>query len=208
MNSNPNICEIKNLKGIFRFIFDNGKNAKQTAWNGSQPLMRLFADNFHKCITDLTKQYSDNKYTVLCRTGSSGKWCNIPYCAILSDEINKGLYGCTPSKGIFPAYLVSVDCDEIYLVYMMGTGAKSERRLIKIVNEIKESLMCDSFSTDTETLNLGKDPYKYRYATIFYKRYTADNCLTEEELEQDLYKILKIHEENGTWINRIIQDKF
>lgn len=167
--------------------------------------MRVFADDFRTVVESLVNT-SDNNYHVTCRTGASGRWAYTPYCAILSSPYNYSVTGFTPSRGIFPSYLLSVESSEIYLAYMIGVGTKTERNLKKIVSEVRFTYTIEGFCDKTEEMNLGKDIHNYALATIWFKKYTASDLPSNDILEEDLLRLIKFHESNGVKINKIADD--
>ena len=159
--------------------------------------MIIIRDNLPECISKIVGERIDN-YEVVSRSGYCGKWCRIMFAAILSKKYSRGINGqCSPSKGFYPCYLFSEDLKEVYLAYMIASGNKSENRMRRIVKDIRSLDIFDGYEVDSSKMLLGKDPHKYRQATICYKKYDTqsfDNAI----LENDLLRCLEMHETHGS----------
>ena len=191
-----------NLEKVFSFIFEHGSTSKKEKWSGASPLMRIFSNDFRSVIESLINS-SNDRYRVICSTGSSGKWSHTPYCAILSAPYNATVNGFSPSRGIFPAYLLSIDSSEIYLAYMIGVGTKKERDLNNIASLVKSHYNVEGFKTETREMNLGNDIHNYAKATLWFKKYESSNLPPNSVLENDLLDLITFHESNGAKINKI-----
>ena len=192
-----------NLFEIFSFIFNNKRILKEGTWGADKPFMRLFSDDLHDYVCELLKRDDGENYVVKCKTGAMGRWSYTPYCVILSSKYNINY---SPSSGMYPAYLISIDNEEIYLTYMLGVGSRYERTLRRVADAIVQSFPLEGFSTDYKSLNFGKDIHKYAFAVVWYKRYTSSSLPSEEVLEFDFNKVMKYHREFGEDIYGIVKN--
>lgn len=158
--------------------------------------MVLFRDNLTYCLDSLVNS-SEERYEIVCKTGYCGSWCNILYAAILSKKYSWMIKGCSPSKGVYPCYLFAKDLSEVYLTYMVASGDKYENTLKRIIKAIRELGVFEDYDLDASQMKLGKDPHKYRFATICFKKYTVNDLDNNARLEKDLQNLMKLHQTYG-----------
>ncbi len=130
-------------------------------------------------------------------SGSSGKWAFIPYCAFLSNRFNKSINGLSATVGFYPAFLLSDDCQELFLVYVIGSQAWSENSLKKLSSSLAAKFHLDGFTPNDGGFRLEHDTRFYSSATIMYKRYTLDGALDPEGILEDLERLCVHHAERG-----------
>ena len=190
------VDDCNSLSSIFKFIIEHGLESKAHKWSKQQPLMVLFRDNFSECIDKIVNT-QDEQYDIVCRSGYCGCWCNIMFAAILSKKYSSVLGNTSPSRGIYPCYLIGEDLSEIYLSYMVASGDKYEKTLKRIVREIRNLGVFNDYESDTSSMLMGKDQHKYRFATICFRRYAIGDVGDNLKLEHDLQDMMDIHKKYG-----------
>ena len=139
-------------------------------------------------------------------TGSVGKgnWAMVPWICIFDRQITT-----TATKGIYIVYLLSKDGNTLYLTFNQGcTEIKNihgKAKTIKIMRqkaaEIISQIDGRGFASD-ENINLGSGLTDlgelYQRGTIFYKAYRKGAVPSEEDLLDDLKKMMEIYREYAT----------
>ena len=195
----------QSLTSILQFVMRNYQDAKSTRWNSSAPVFQAFDKDLKVYFQNQLKEKYPFITRILPRSGSSGKWSDVPYCVFLSVRYNNTMTGTNASSGFYPAYLLSQDSSEVYLVYMLASNSKTERRLINQADVIRNEYEMPGYDWDYSKLKFGSDRHRYAVATIWYKTYPADNIPEESILLQDLFELLDFHENNGLHILDIIK---
>lgn len=181
------------LRDLFRYIFEHGQEDRQQRWNSSVPLMRVINKQIPAVLEDKLRSIDGfEKIRTLGKSGASGRWSNTMYICILDDVMSTGRRS-SITGGIYPAYLTSPDCSEIYLVYMLGIGSKNERDLKKMTDCIREGVTFDGYSEDISNIDLGKDPHMFKKAILAYRGYSLDNLPDDPGLIADILGIMAIH---------------
>lgn len=140
-------------------------------------------------------------------TGSvgQGNWAMVPWLAIFDQKVTT-----TATKGEYIVYLLAKDGKSLYLTFNQSyTDIKknnSKKDTIKIMrqkaDEISAYMDSRGFASD-ENINLGDGLTElgemYQKGTIFYKKYEKDNVPNEEELQEDLSKMMDIYKEYVKW---------
>lgn len=193
-----------NFASIFRAIHDVGPDSKKLSWNKTRPLMIVLSVDLKNYTSSILKQ-NGLDYVVSCKSGSSGKWSYVPYCAILSKQYNCYYGNVTPTRGIFPAYLINPECSIIYLTYLIGVGTKNDREINKIKDALKKEYTLPGFIDTNNDLNLDPDLHNYQLATIWHKTYNLENLPSSETILNDFIQLIMFHDENGFMINKIAQ---
>lgn len=136
-------------------------------------------------------------------TGSvgQGNWATVPWICIFDRSITT-----SATRGVYIVYLLSADTNTLYLTFNQGCtdirSSHSKRDTIKIMREkaaeIVSSIDCRGFNTD-EAIDLGSNltplAELYQRGTIFYKGYQKDSIPSEQELREDLSKMMDIYQE-------------
>ena len=140
-------------------------------------------------------------------TGSvgQGNWAMVPWLCIFDKKITT-----TATKGIYIVYLLAKDGKSLYLTFNQGCTDIRKNNSIKETiaimrkkaEEISTYIDCRGFASD-ENINLGDGLTElgemYQKGTIFYKKYEKNNVPNEEELQEDLAKMMDIYKE---YVNR------
>ncbi len=130
-----------------------------------------------------------------------GQWATVPWLCIFNQSITT-----TVTKGIYIVYLLSSDGNSLYLTFNQGcTDIKNnhtKRETINIMreraNEIINKIDSRGFLSDTNIFlgnGLTELAELYQKGTIFYKEYKKNNIPSEEELREDLSKMIEIYDD-------------
>ena len=134
-------------------------------------------------------------------TGSvgQGQWATVPWVCIFDRSITT-----SATKGVYIVYLLSKDGNTLYLTFNQGCtdirNTHSKRETIAIMREraaeIAGRIDARGFRAD-EGIDLGPDLTElaelYQRGTIFYKAYRKDAIPEENELRDDLSKMMAIY---------------
>lgn len=136
-------------------------------------------------------------------TGSvgQGNWAMVPWLCVFDKKITT-----TATKGVYIVYLLAKDGKSLYLTFNQGCtdirkhNTKKETISImrKKAGEISANIDSRGFALD-ENIDLGDGLTElaemYQKGTIFYKKYEKNNVPNEEELREDLAKMMDIYKE-------------
>ena len=135
--------------------------------------------------------------------GSVGQsqWADVAWLGIFNKQITN-----TATKGIYIVYLLSKDGNSLYLTFNQGCtdirNSHSKRDTIDIMRKRADELInrIDSrgFLSDTNIFlgnGLTELAELYQKGTIFYKEYKKNNIPSEEELREDLSKMIEIYDD-------------
>lgn len=179
-----------------KFVKSEGINYKQQRWNSKNELMDIFNHRLPKALEKYIGELSLNdQFKVYARSGSSGLWSDLLYVAFLDKKLSHSINGYSPSFGIYPIIMVSPDCQNIYLMYMVAIGAKTAKELESNVLSVRDLLKIDGLATDVDKLNFGKDVKNYKLATVCYTELDVDNYKSDLEILIELKRYFKIHED-------------
>lgn len=144
-------------------------------------------------------------------TGSvgQGNWAMVPWVCIFDRKVTT-----TAQKGVYIVYLLSKDGKSLYLTFNQGCTDlrhnNSKKETIKIMRERAKEIVAriDSrgFKTD-ENISLGDGLTElgelYQKGTIFYKEYKQGLVPEEQELRNNLQKMMDIYQE---YVNQETED--
>lgn len=140
------------------------------------------------------------KYLITASVGA-GNWAMIPWICIFDRSITT-----SATKGVYIVYLLSKDSKRLYLTFNQGCtdirNQHSKRETIQIMHQKADEIRgfvsdhgfvsaCDIDLGDHLT-DLGD---MYREGTIFYKQYDVNSLPGEEELRDDLSRMMSIYAE-------------
>lgn len=143
----------------------------------------------------------DSKDYLVTGSVGQGNWANVPWICIFDRSITT-----SATRGVYIVYLLSADTNTLYLTFNQGCtdirSSHSKRDTIKIMREkaaeIFSSIDGRGFNTD-EAINLGSGLTElaelYQRGTIFYKGYQNGSIPSEQELREDLSKMMEIYRE-------------
>ena len=150
-----------------------------------------------------------DKYLITGSVGQ-GNWATVPWVCIFDRLITT-----TAQKGVYIVYLLSKDTNTLYLTFNQGCTelrrTHKKQEVIQIMrecaNEIINSIDSHGFQTD-EDINLGDGLGElaelYQKGTIFYKAYHKGAIPSEEEVQDDLRKMMDVYTE---YYRRFIQNE-
>lgn len=139
-----------------------------------------------------------DKYLVVGSVGQ-GNWAMVPWICIFDRSITT-----SATRGEYIVYLLSKDCSTLYLTFNQGctdirkTHNKKETIAIMRKKAAKIAAQIDDhgFSSD-ENVSLGENLTElgllYQKGVIFYKKYEVDNIPDENELLDDLSRMMDIY---------------
>ena len=144
-----------------------------------------------------------DKYLITGSVGQ-GNWAMVPWICIFDRSITT-----SATKGEYIVYLLSKDCSELYLTFNQGCTeirkAHSKKETISIMREkagkIAKQIDNHGFLED-ENISLGEGLTElgllYQKGTIFYKKYEVDAVPDDNELLDDLSKMMDIYQSYAT----------
>lgn len=190
------------MRNFIENILNNYTSAKQRLFAG-HPMGSYFRDDIPEIIYN-TGIVDKKEYLI---TGSVGKgnWAIVPWVCIFDRRITT-----SATKGVYIVYLLSRDGKTLYLTFNQGCtdlrNKYGKKEAIKVMrdnaSEIASNISSRGFSTD-EKINLGDGLTElgelYQRGTIFYKAYNRDNIPSEEEIRDDLQKMMDIYKEYYDW---------
>ncbi len=185
--------DTNNLINLIEDILKNYKSAKE----GILPSIeqQRVNDILATQLPDLLTEKSGDQYQIY----SSGwdKWHYSPYVALMHREITN-----SPNHGFFVNYIFREDMSGLYLSLRQGIGEiyrdENYKKNLEIKSEEYRQWLNELATSDfTYEIDLkGKKgsyiPF-YEAANIYSKFYPSDNLPSEEELESDLNKMLKLY---------------
>ena len=139
-------------------------------------------------------------YLITGRVGY-GNWATVPWLGIFDKTITT-----TATQGVYIVYLLASDGNSLYLTFNQGCtetrNRHSKKETIRIMREKAKEITfrIDSrgFLTD-EDIDLGEGLTElgelYQKGAVFYKKYTKGNIPEEEELRDDLSRMMDIYRE-------------
>lgn len=186
------------LRSVMHMFLDNYVEAKKDVFMGHA--IGKYIRNTAPAAVYKTGLVDRNNYLITGSVGQ-GNWAMIPWLSIFDKRITT-----TATKGVYIVYLLAKDGKSLYLTLNQGcTEIRQNHSLedtIKIMrakaDEISFYIDSRGFASD-EGVNLGKGltdlGEMYQRGTIFYKKYEKGNVPNEEELQNDLSKMMEIYKE-------------
>ncbi len=197
MSLNNEVKEDKMRKAIDKFL--NGYlAAKETTFAG-HPFGTFVRNELPNTIYN-TGLVDTEKYLVTGSVGQ-GNWAAVPWVCIFDREITT-----SATKGVYIVYLLSKDGKSLYLTFNQGCTEirKNNSKIVTIrimrekASEIASRINSRGFRSD-EDINLGDGLTElaemYQKGTIFYKEYKQGNVPSEQELYNDLSKMMDIYKD-------------
>lgn len=151
----------------------------------------------------------DSKTHLITGSVGQGQWATIPWICIFDRKITT-----TATKGVYIVYLLSKDGNTLYLTFMQGcTDIRSTHRkrdTIRILHEkameIASKIDARGFNVDND-IDLGSNltglAELYQPCTIFYKAYHKEAIPPENELRDDLSKMMAIYADYSDYLNHL-----
>lgn len=186
------------MKAFIERILNEYVSAKQETFAGHQ--MGYFFRNEVPSEIYNTNIVDKNKYLITGSVGQ-GNWATIPWICIFDRSITT-----SATKGVYIVYLLKSDGSSLYLTFNQGCTEirkiHNKRETISIMRdkaaEIASRIDSRGFNAD-EKIYLGNDlsdlGEMYQKGTIFYKEYKRGNVPNDDELKEDLAKMIAIYQE-------------
>ena len=188
------MTQISQNKPMEQFIsgFMEKYHAKGSKYSAQDPAYQFVT----KEAVDFIKQtgiVNENEYEIYGRC-AQGNWAHCPYVDIMYKIFEK--------RGVCIAYLLSYNCNEVYLTLNQFVGNAGIRELRKIGDEVLGVLGDDihGFHKGNKGVDFGShqiNPERYKEATILYKKYERNNIPDESTLRNDLADLMELY---GRWI--------
>jgi len=184
------------MRGIVNRILNEYAGAKQQQFAG-HPIGSFFRNDIPNTLYS-TNIVNPQTHLITGSVGQGG-WAGIPWICIFDRTITT-----TAQSGVYIVYLLSKNCDSLYLTLNQGCTEISNRYSKKETNDILRSTSNEirnyidprSFSTDGEIFlgdNLSSLGDFYQKGVIFYKEYKKGNVPSESELQTDLIEMMQIY---------------
>lgn len=150
------------------------------------------------------------KYLITGSVGQ-GNWAAVPWICIFDRNITT-----SATRGVYIVYLLSKDGKSLYLTFNQGCtdirNSHSKRETINIMRE-KAAQITNRISSRgflvSDDVNLGERltdlAEMYQRGSIFYRKYEIDSLPSEEELRDDLSKMMDIYKE---YVNKFLDIKW
>jgi len=186
------MLQVLDLRELLLSIVDNYHQALNDPFEGHQLAQFIRKESKHI----LRNILNDPGLTVKGSPGM-GKWTPSPWIQVFDKTVTDGA-----QEGIYVVYLFSDDMKRIYLTLNQGVtkpiknyGKKvALRKLRAMANDIRENYPFEDFNDDNDIDLSEKTPgSNYEKATIFYKKYDASNLPSNEQLIEDLKKIIRFY---------------
>lgn len=172
--------------------------AKKQVFSGN-PIGSFIRDKIPSLIYS-TNIVDSRRFLVKGSVGQ-GQWATVPWLCIFNKSITT-----TATKGVYIVYLLSSDGNSLYLTFNQGCtdirNNHTKKETIDIMRKRADELInrIDSrgFLSDTNIFlgnGLTELAELYQKGTIFYKEYKKNNIPTEEELREDLSKMIEIYDD-------------
>ena len=143
----------------------------------------------------------DSKTHLITGSVGQGNWATVPWVCIFDRKITT-----SATKGVYIVYLLAKDGKTLYLTFNQGCTeirqSNSKSNTIRIMRqkaaEIVSKIDSRGFASDDRIdlgLGLTELAELYQKGTIFYKAYRQGNVPSNEELKDDLRRMMDIYKE-------------
>ena len=143
----------------------------------------------------------DSKTHLITGSVGQGNWATVPWVCIFDRTITT-----SATKGVYIVYLLAKDGKTLYLTFNQGCTeirqSNSKSNTIRIMRqkaaEIVSKIDSRGFASDDRIdlgLGLTELAELYQKGTIFYKAYRQGNVPSNEELKDDLRRMMDIYKE-------------
>ncbi|TKC19126.1 MrcB family domain-containing protein [Robertmurraya kyonggiensis] len=126
-------------------------------------------------------------------TGSvgQGNWASVPWIAIMHRSITM-----STQRGYYIVYLFSEDMQHVYLTLAQGVTETSNEDMLRIKQEIRESIRLSRKVQKDDNIDLGpsKKARDYAYSTAAYIRYDLNSMPEEHVFVSDLNEMVEIYQ--------------
>ncbi|MGN7313392.1 MrcB family domain-containing protein [Alkalicoccobacillus gibsonii] len=176
------------------------------------PLSKFMINDIPNMLKDQL-YLDDQKYKVQASVGM-GRWTETPWISIFDRDITK-----TATKGFYIVYLFRKDMKGVYLSLNQGTThlqnkykknnprSKMEEIALKLQDTLSLSLE-DFPTTKIDLISKTSNSKNYMASHICGKYYSLEQLPTNQEIQNDFQKILKIYQQLKTIIGVRTTDQF
>lgn len=185
------------ISNVFKEIMDSYLGQKKReSFNSASELYQLINYESKKVVENvISKMDLDTFHLQVKASCGAGGWTRYPWIAIFNANITG-----TIQEGVYIVYLFSEDMDRVYLTLNQGCtnlkknlGAKGARTEMEGIREsIRKNIANSGFNIDND-LNVGNKDYEH--GSIFYKEYNSSDLPSDEDMANDLYKMIKAYKE-------------
>jgi MoxR-like ATPase len=135
--------------------------------------------------------FIDSSEYVVTGSVGQGNWASVPWIAIMNRKITA-----STQRGYYIGYLFSEDMRSVYLTLAQGVTETSKDEMLKIKEDIRQSISSSIKVKRDDLINLGTSQKAKQYAlsTAAYIRYTIDDMPSESVLVGDLHEMINIYE--------------
>lgn len=186
------------MNSIINKILNEYATAKQEKFAGN-PLGSFFRNEIPSFI--YKTGVVDPKTHLIVGSVGQGNWATVPWICIFDRKITT-----TATKGVYIVYLLAKDGQTLYLTFNQGCtdlrNSYSKIDTIKIMRQktadIASKIDDRGFASENQ-IDLGQGLTElaelYQKGTIFYKKYEKGSVPPEDELLDDLKKMMDIYQE-------------
>lgn len=189
------MMQISQNKPMEHFIsgFMEKYRAKGEKYSGQDPAAQFVTKDAADFIRQ-TQIVDENEYEIYGRC-AQGNWAYCPYVDIMSKKFK--------DQGVCIAYILSYNCNAVYLTLNQIVDNIGKKELQKRVTEVLTVLGEDTYgfhrgNEGVDFASKSDNPEKYKEATILYKKYEAGNVPDESTLYNDLANLMELYRR---WIN-------
>ena len=218
------------LRQIFLKIFDKKafQEARARDYDSSHPFFKLFTDEIPRSLETIVGSFRSGKQNLFPSpysfSGSIGKGmlADIFWFGVMDNKITND-----PQKGVYVVYLVSYDGKRIYLslIQAINGAIRSAFECEETIRKLKaarggliekiDNRLASAPENYAEGFTKGPidlfiveggnffTAQAYQEATLYSKEYDCDNVPSEEDLRQDLWKMLKIYGQYRSSLNTV-----
>ncbi|MBA9026485.1 MrcB family domain-containing protein [Peribacillus huizhouensis] len=184
------------FRGQLIKIMNEYLGAKKDAFGGHH-LGSFVRNEVPKEISEFS--FIPNNQFVITGSVGQGNWAAIPWIAIMNKNVTV-----STQRGYYIVYLFSEDMDWLYLTFAQGVTETSKEEMVKVKEEIRESITMDNKVRKDEKIFLGNSSKakQYVFSTAAYIEYDIKNIPAEEVLVTDLKNMVSYYEEYITFKNK------
>jgi hypothetical protein len=169
------------------FIMNNYVSARTKPFGGNQ--LGSFVRN--EVPKDFNKLPSINsEFTVVGSVGKT-KWAFVPWIAIMHKNITT-----STQRGYYLVYLFSEDMTKLFLTFAQGVKETTREDMLQRKKDIRDHIDMQPSVKKDDDIYLGesKKSKDYAFSTAAYIEYKRDNMPSEEQLLEDLEKMIVYYE--------------
>lgn len=183
----------KILEKLIEDFMESYISLKTSTPFGRNPIGSILTNTIPELIGDYI--FVDKSTYQIKGSYGNGNWSNTPWIAIYDKRITT-----TVQEGVYIVYLFSSDMERVYLTLNQGctrlNNSVGKREAIntmqELSNRVRSQIDSRGFYSD-DNLNIGHELYEK--GTIFYKVYEKGSIPGDDQLIDDLEKMMDIYKE-------------